>query len=244
MRGVNVIHENRAIRDRFVEMRVQGFSYMAMSAELEVSQRALRNWNNEFADEIAAERARIAAAVHRKYAMMKEEEVRGMAKGLESRSKFVEMRAAGLSYRTIADRLGLSRATLVSWNREFADEIATVRAREVEELHAKYLMMKEHRLQIFGEQLERMRDELRKRDLGEVSTAELLRLFLRCYRALSMEAEPRRAHVAVGVEASMKNWEEIMERVIVATEEDVDGGTGWASGRASKTAIPFGDGTF
>jgi transposase len=218
--------KDRVVKQEFIEMRAQGFSYRAMSGALGVSMRSLNYWNNEFADEIAAARARETEAVHRQYAMIKEKGGLDVTKGLERRSRFIEMRAEGLSYRTIAEELGVSRATLVNWNREFADEIATVRAEGAAALHAKYLMMKEHRLQVFGEQLERIRDELRRRDLRDVGTAELLRLFLRCYRALSMEAEPKRLQVAVGLEAGMDRWEAIVEKVGVVVEEKKSDATG------------------
>ena len=217
---VLVFMKDHVVKDKFIEMRAQGFGYKVMSVELGVSMRALNNWNNMFADEITTLEAGDIEAVHRKYLMMKECRGSNVTKGFNMRSRFIEMRAQGLSYRAIADELGVSRAALVIWNREFADEIATLRAGEVEALHANYLMMKEHRLQIFGEQLERMRDELRKRDLSDVATPELLRLFLQCYRALSMEAEPKRLQVEVGAAAAMRRWEALIEKITVVERDD------------------------
>ena len=93
---------------------------------------------------------------------------------LELKTKFVELRAQGYSYRAIAKELKISVNTLRAWERELAAEISELKAEELDELFTKYAMAKEARIKGLGEILERMNAELGRRDLSELSTDKLL----------------------------------------------------------------------
>ena len=49
-------------------------------------------------------------------------------KTAEDRERFVELRAAGLSYAKISEALAVSKPTLVSWAKELQVELANARA--------------------------------------------------------------------------------------------------------------------
>lgn len=93
---------------------------------------------------------------------------------LELKTKFIELRAQGYSYRAIAKELKLSVNTLRAWERELAAEISELKAEELDELFTKYAMAKEARIKGLGEILERINAELGRRDLSELSTDKLL----------------------------------------------------------------------
>ena len=93
---------------------------------------------------------------------------------LELKTKFVELRAQGYSYRAIAKELKISVNTLRAWERELAAEISELKAEELDELFTKYAMAKEARIKGLGEILERINSELGRRDLSELSTDKLL----------------------------------------------------------------------
>lgn len=97
----------------------------------------------------------------------------------EVKAKFIEMRAKGLSIRATAKELKLSPQTLSNWQAELEEEIAGLKAVELESLYEQYHLLKEHRLQLLGEQLQDIKDELSKRDLSEVPTDKLLDIQLR-----------------------------------------------------------------
>jgi hypothetical protein len=83
-----------------------------------------------------------------------------------------------LPYVRIAERLGVAKSTLANWSAKLEAEIATARAMELEALQAEFFVLKEGRITLLGEQLQRLRGELASRDLGssQVETAqELLR---------------------------------------------------------------------
>jgi DNA-binding CsgD family transcriptional regulator len=107
--------------------------------------------------------------------------------------------------------------TLVNWNRKFSDEIARLKAVEFGALYERLFLLKAHRIQVFGEQLARIREEVNRRDLSDISTGELLRLLVRFYTALRSEVEPQRVELSGGVEVgaagAMKRWEEIMAEI-------------------------------
>ena len=111
----------------------------------------------------------------------------GEAGKLEIRAQFVELRAKGWSYLKIAKKLKVSKNTLANWGAEMEGEIASLKAMELEALHEKYYMTKEARIELLGEQLKAVKEELSKRGLGDVSTDKLMEMQLKLYQALQAE---------------------------------------------------------
>ena len=105
----------------------------------------------------------------------------------ELKAEFIQLRAKGLPYVRIAERLGVAKSTLANWNAELEAEIASARAMELEALQAEFFVLKEGRITILGEQLQRLRGELANRDLTEVPTERLLELLLKYQAALKEE---------------------------------------------------------
>lgn len=98
---------------------------------------------------------------------------------IETKEKFIELRAKGLSFDKISKELGKAKQTLVDWSKELQEEIASRKALELELLYEKYYLLREHRLKSFGELLSGIQGELLKRDLSEVPTDKLLALYLK-----------------------------------------------------------------
>jgi len=110
----------------------------------------------------------------------------------EQQQEFIGLRAKGWSYRKIAKRLKVSATTLTNWARLFEQEIASLKALELEALQESYYMAKEARIRMLGDQLKSIRAELGKRDLSEVPTDRLLELLLKVWAELKEEyVEPR-----------------------------------------------------
>ena len=97
----------------------------------------------------------------------------------EVKARFIAMRAKGVSIRAIAKKFKVSPTTLSSWQVELEAEIARLKAIELEGLYEQYNLLKEHRLQLLGNQLQDIKDELSKRDLSEVPTDKLLDIQLK-----------------------------------------------------------------
>ena len=97
-------------------------------------------------------------------------------KDQESQSRFIFMRSQGKTFAHIAEQLSVSRGTLVNWSRKFRFEIQNLRAVELEDLQAKLLSTREIRARALSEELQRVEQELKKRDLADVPTARLYSL--------------------------------------------------------------------
>ena len=111
---------------------------------------------------------------------------------LKKKETFIELRARGLSFDKITRRLKVCKQTLIDWSKELEEEIGNLKAIELEALYEKYFLLKENRLQTFGELLARMSAELETRNLADIPTDKLLDIMGR-YQALIKEeyTEPR-----------------------------------------------------
>ena len=86
------------------------------------------------------------------------------------KEKFMELRAQGLSYAKISRSLSVSKPTLIEWGKNLASEIEKLKEIELDAFHERYSEYKRHKVQLFSEQLLKIREELAQRDL---STAKL-----------------------------------------------------------------------
>ena len=109
-------------------------------------------------------------------------------KDQETKEKFVELRAKGLSFDRIAQELETSKQTLINWSKELENEIGNMKKIELEALQEKYYMLKSQRIELFGEKLKAIKDELDKRNLSDIPTDKLFDLFMKCFRQLNEEA--------------------------------------------------------
>jgi len=113
---------------------------------------------------------------------------------MEIKEEFVQLRAKGWSYTRIARRLKVSKSTLSNWRGELEEEIASLKAMELEALQERYWMAKEGKIKLLGETLKAIQKEIKDRDkaLADVPTEKLLELQLKYLQALQEEyTEPR-----------------------------------------------------
>ncbi len=109
-------------------------------------------------------------------------------KDLDKQKDFICLRAKGKSFREISEKIGVSQRTLINCNNELKHEIANARAVELEALQDEFYMLKERRIQLFGEKLKKISEELESRDLSDVSTEKLFDMFFKMYGLLEKEA--------------------------------------------------------
>lgn len=108
-------------------------------------------------------------------------------KDLETKNRFVELRAVGMSYQQIAKDLSVSKPTLIEWGKELAEQIHNYKTIELEALFEKYLVAKEQRIKLFGKFQEKISSELATRDLSAIPTGKLFELMLKFSLALREE---------------------------------------------------------
>ena len=98
---------------------------------------------------------------------------------LQTKERFIELRAKGWSFDKIAKEIGKAKQTLIDWSKELQDEIANRKALELEALYEKHYLLKENRIETFGVLLRKLKDEVMSRDLSDVPTDKLLDLLLK-----------------------------------------------------------------
>lgn len=108
-------------------------------------------------------------------------------KTMKEKERFIVLRAEGRSYADIAEILKVSKPTLIEWGRELSGELNIARTLRMTELFAKYAIAKEKRIEVFGDRLNAILEELDKRDLSEVPTHNLMKLALDYGKTLKEE---------------------------------------------------------
>ena len=105
----------------------------------------------------------------------------------EKKPEFVELRASGLSLARIAERLSVSKTTLIAWEKELSNEIAEARFLEMQSLLETYKACKAERVKFLGKLYQRLTEELAQRDLSEVDSVKLLEMLLKVEGRLETE---------------------------------------------------------
>lgn len=107
-----------------------------------------------------------------------------------TKSRFVELRAQGWSFARIAKALQVSKQTLITWSKDLTQQIANLRAVELEALQEEYFVTRAKRIELLGKQVKAIRRELERRSLAKVPTERLLDLQMRYVALLKEEAIP------------------------------------------------------
>ena len=135
---------------------------------------------------------------------------------IELKEKFILLRAKGYSFDRIAKELGKGKQTLVNWSRELEEEIANLKSIEIEALNERFFISKQHKIEVFGELLSKIKGEIEERDLHDVPTDKLMDLFLKYYTLLEAERiEPK--FKSSGEINEAKSDKEALDRLVGST---------------------------
>jgi len=97
-----------------------------------------------------------------------------MAKDNETKNKFIELRAKGLSFDKISKELGVTKLTLIQWSRGYEVEIKNLKSIELDALREKFMLTNEKRMEITKATLDKILKSLESRDFDEIPTDKLL----------------------------------------------------------------------
>lgn len=109
---------------------------------------------------------------------------------LETKHRFIELRAKGYSFDKIALELNKAKQTLIDWSRELKEEIDIRKATELELIYESYFLLKKSRLQSLGDILLRIETEVGQRSLSTIPTDKLLDIYLKYSNQIKAELEP------------------------------------------------------
>lgn len=103
------------------------------------------------------------------------------------KDQFIELRAQGVSFAVIAERLGVAKSTLITWSKEAENDIGNLRQIYAEAMREKYRMGAERRVELFAKQLDAVEGELAKRDMTTVPTERLFDMLLKLGREIGAQ---------------------------------------------------------
>jgi len=101
-----------------------------------------------------------------------------MAKDLDIKEKFIELRSKGISYDKVAKELQVNKSTLIEWGKSYSTTILNLKNIRLETLDKKYLISREESLKTTKQIYRKMRKILLSRDLNELSDEKLIKLYL------------------------------------------------------------------
>lgn len=134
-----------------------------------------------------------------------------MAKTIEQKEQFIQLRAKGFSYDKIAEQLQVSKNTLLKWNGEFIEEIAEAEFHEFDNLLNQYEVHRKKRFEQNCKLLNACYAELEKRidKLERLTVPELAKLAETLESKLETEAERSSIFIEVPTNYRFKNTERI-----------------------------------
>jgi len=97
-------------------------------------------------------------------------------KDLETRERFVELRAQGRSFDSIAKELNVSKSALLKWGQELEKEINNAKYYAYQRLIEQYKLTKVERANFIMQALQRVNDAIGQKDVQALSIKELLML--------------------------------------------------------------------
>lgn len=118
---------------------------------------------------------------------------RVMTKTLEEKEQFIQLRARGWSFDKIAEKLEISKPTLLDWQGQFSKDIKEQQFFEYENLLEQYELARRNRFEIHSRLLNEVFQELERKveqeQLSELSIPELLKLADRLETRLSQDTK-------------------------------------------------------
>lgn len=101
------------------------------------------------------------------------QQIKGTMNDQETIARFIFMRSQGWSFNKITTELNVSKPTIIKWSHKFQFDIQNLRATETEALAERIFGERHRRWEIIAKQLNRLDEEIEKRDLEEISASRL-----------------------------------------------------------------------
>lgn len=132
-------------------------------------------------------------------------------KDIETKHRFVELRALGKSLRSVADELSVGLQTVVRWERELKEQIENLKAVELDALLERHRLTVQAQIERYGVELARLNEEIEKRDLADIPTPKLYDIMIK------LHARVERAFPALTLRDDDEIADEKALRELVAT---------------------------
>lgn len=145
----------------------------------------------------------------------------------ELKLKYVELRAQGLSYASISEKLNICKSTCTAWEKELHTQIEDLKRAKLQELAESYSMSKEARIKALGDTLEEINTALSHKNLAHISPDKLLGYKLKYMEALKAEylgLQPASKKVECTTESILEAYTDLLNRARAGevTKEQAD----------------------
>lgn len=141
---------------------------------------------------------------------------------LEDKEKFIELRAKGWTFDKIAKELHKRKATLIDWSKELESEIANRKAIELEVLYEKHYLLKEQRIEILGNLLNKIINEIENRNLKDIPTNKLFDLFLKYNKEIKEEMIEPVYKSTMEIENERQSYELLKTLTVIESDNHVE----------------------
>lgn len=108
-------------------------------------------------------------------------------KDVKIKQEFLELRARGMSFAKISERISVSKPTLIEWSKELEIEVSNLKAIEMEALYEEHRLNKEARIKRLSQQLNKLETELENRTLVDIPTSKLFDLYSNILKTIKEE---------------------------------------------------------
>ena len=95
-------------------------------------------------------------------------------KDLQTKEKFIELRAQGYSFDKISKEINVSKPTLIKWDQEYSKKVANLIFFNSENLIEEFRLLKIHKIEALARTLKKVLEELSKRNFENVGTKDLI----------------------------------------------------------------------
>jgi transposase-like protein len=130
---------------------------------------------------------------------------------MKKQEDFMKMLVEGLSYREISEKLNVSTTTLCSWKKQYNREIGNMKVLKNDEMIKKIEMTIQARLECYGGNLNKIKEELEKRSMENVSTDKLIDMMFKLENKIE-EIAGQRIYIGEDTDGLMKLLEDPKEK--------------------------------
>jgi len=104
----------------------------------------------------------------------------------ELKEKFIEFRINGETFESIAEKLNVSKQTLINWSKDdlVKETISTARLIRHQKLLQGYGQNRDAKIEYYSSLLKKLKDELEKRDFSSLTSEKLLTVIINCENEL------------------------------------------------------------
>ena len=108
----------------------------------------------------------------------------------KEKKEFILLRAKGFSFNKIAEKLNVSKGTLINWSKDLSEEISNHRLIEQESLLEEVRLTKNHRVKNLGDLLGKIKEEIENRDFSDIPLEKLVLIYSKLIENAKKEETP------------------------------------------------------